>query len=153
MPSLHGIWALLVWFNANRLPTQWRRAMKAFVVLTIWAAMGLDDTHWITDLIVAAPLTLAVQAACVTRRFDLSRARLDIACGAALTAAWLFGLRSGQFDNTPLPLAWAAVALTLWWSFVRLNLRETPGSEDRTASASSPDSYLLRERCRPEAVA
>ena len=61
MPSLHTIWALLIWFNVGSLSARLRIGLRAFVILTLWAVMGLDDTHWLTDVVVGVPLAVAVQ--------------------------------------------------------------------------------------------
>jgi hypothetical protein len=121
MPSLHTIWALLVWFNAQSLPAGPRRGLRSFSLLTLWAAMGLDDTHWFMDVVVGVPLAVAIQAGVVTRGFEAaSRTWVTVLVCAAAAAAWLAGFRAG----TPLlalpPIAaWAAVAVTLAWPLSR----------------------------------
>jgi hypothetical protein len=115
MPSLHTVWALLIWFNAGPLPHVWRRALRLFAALTIWAAMGLDDTHWMTDLVVAVPLAVALQAAYVERPSAAKHQTLVIVSCAALVAAWLASIRLAWIVDLPSPLAWAAVASTIAW--------------------------------------
>ena len=117
MPSLHTAWALIIWWNARPLPAVWRQVARLFAALTIWAAMGLDDTHWFTDIVVGVPLAVAIQSACVTARVDASRTTWTrmLAC-AASTAAWLAAFRLGRplLDAPPL-LAWLAVAVSVAW--------------------------------------
>jgi hypothetical protein len=89
MPSLHMSAALLIWWNSRH----WRRARflaLAFLALTILATIGLGE-HYCTDLIVAVPYALFIQAL-GTRR------PLRVAClltGLSTTVAWLVLLRYG----------------------------------------------------------
>ena len=121
MPSLHTIWALLIWFNLGPLSARLRAVLKAFVVLTLWAVMGLDDTHWLTDVIVAVPLAVALQSAFVPAPGVAARRLWTTATAcAALTLVWLVALRTGTpLLNFPPLLAWIAVVVTVAWPLNR----------------------------------
>jgi hypothetical protein len=121
MPSLHTVWALLVWFNIRELPTLARWALRAFVAFTLWAVMGLDDTHWFLDAVVAVPFAVALQLAFVSGRAEgwQSCWRVVLAC-SALTVVWLVTLRTGSLlFSLPPAGAWAAVVATVWWPMRR----------------------------------
>jgi hypothetical protein len=120
MPSLHTAWALLLWFNRRQLAVTWQWALRAFVVLTLWAVMGLDDTHWFLDVVVAVPYAVALQLAFVTGVAQTSRRWIDVAICSALAGVWLAGLRTGSpLLSLPPVLAWAAVVATVWWPLFR----------------------------------
>jgi hypothetical protein len=119
MPSLHTVWALLIWFNAQTLPNAYRRAVRLFVVMNLWAAMGLDDTHWFMDVVVGVPLAVAVQSAVVRDEHDGRRWADAMAC-AALTAIWLIGFRTADpLLRMPTAVAWLGVVATVWWPLSR----------------------------------
>jgi hypothetical protein len=121
MPSLHAIWALLVWFNARPLRAFQRRCLGAFAALTLWAAMGLEDTHWMMDVVVGVPLAVAIQAVVIDRRSELIRSLTTASTCIALTAAWLVVFRGGfPILSAPSWLAWAAVVATLCWPLYRV---------------------------------
>jgi hypothetical protein len=124
MPSLHTVWALIIWFNAaslKRRPS--RAALRAFAALTIWAAMGLDDTHWFSDVVVAVPLAVAVQAAAVEQAIGSSRGRVTIAVCAAMTGLWLLAFRQGSvLLGLPRAAAWTLVIATAIWPLLRRRL-------------------------------
>jgi hypothetical protein len=137
MPSLHAAWALLVWFNAAPLGASWRRPIRVFVGLTFWAIMGLVDTHWATDVVVAVPLAVAVQLAIVTPSEPYRARWRDGALCAAIVAAWLLGLRHPDaLVALPVPLAWtlvvATVAAPLYRQRVVYGPRATDGVADRS---------------------
>jgi hypothetical protein len=112
MPSLHAAWAYLVWFNAANLPTYIRRGFRAFVILTLVATIGLRDAHWLTDLFVALPMAIALQAAFTTGLSWRGAARWRVVIGGAvLVAVWFAVLRLGVSMVLAWPgLSWALVA-------------------------------------------
>jgi len=121
MPSLHTIWALLIWFNVGSLSGKLKTGLRVFVILTLWAVMGLDDTHWLTDVVVGVPLAVAVQSAFVSSPgvAPLRRWTTVTAC-AALTLLWIGALRAGApLLNLPPILAWIAVLATVSWPLGR----------------------------------
>ena len=95
MPSLHTAWALsLLW--STRGMSWWRRyAAGAFFTLTLLYA-GAAGGHYIVDLIVAVPFTLAVYAATRgTAAWRVRTCQVAFAGGVLLFAAWLIVLRWG----------------------------------------------------------
>jgi PAP2 superfamily len=116
MPSLHAVWALLIWFNAEPLPSDWRRILRLCALMILWAAMGLDDTHWLTDIVVAVPLAVAIQLTFVTETANRSCRWRDASCCAALCGLWLLAFRAAEpLLSLPKPLAWLAVVITVSW--------------------------------------
>ncbi len=121
MPSLHTIWALLIWLNVGSLSARLRFGLRAFVILTLWAVMGLDDTHWLTDVVVGVPLAVALQAAFVPAPDVASSRRwVTVTACVLLTVLWLVALRAGTplLDFPPV-LAWIAVLATVCWPLSR----------------------------------
>jgi hypothetical protein len=116
MPSLHTIWALLIWFNALTLPAALRRSLQLFVVLTLWSVLSPEGSHWIMDIVVSVPLAVAIQLLVMTRRAEMAgRTRMAAVC-LALTGVWLIGFRTGMpLLALPRLVAWAAVLGTVCW--------------------------------------
>jgi hypothetical protein len=111
MPSLHAIWALLIWFNVRGASRPWRIGLRTFVAMNLWAAMALVDTHWITDLVVAIPIAVAIQLALSPYLGWMIRVGAIVVNGA-MVAAWLVGLRMGVLVSIPSLMSWSAVLLT-----------------------------------------
>jgi len=134
MPSLHAVWALLLWFNAETLSVASRRALRVFAVMNMWAAMGPGE-HWVMDLVVAVPIAVAIQSACV---IGSQRMWIDVTSCAALTAVWLIGFRAGvPLLNAPTAVAWMAVAVTVCGPLSRLaRARQIPVLRTDVASRS-----------------
>jgi PAP2 superfamily protein len=120
MPSLHTAWALLLWFNSRSFGAGWRWALRVFVAFTLWAVMGLDDTHWFLDVVVAVPFAVAIQLAFVPGAVEAPRRWTDIAICSTVTMMWLFGLKTAlPLLALPPALAWAVVVATIWWPLAR----------------------------------
>jgi hypothetical protein len=136
MPSLHTVWALLIWFNAGSLPSALRRGLRLFVLMNLWAAMGLQE-HWIMDIVVACPLAVAIQFAVVGNERG-SRRWMDVAACATVMGIWLLGFRSAtRLLQMPAVLAWMAVAITVCWPLLRLRRSSLMrASADAAASPS-----------------
>ncbi len=110
MPSLPAAWAYLVWFNAADLPSYIRRGFRVFVVLTLVATIGLRDAHWLTDLFVALPMAIALQAAFAAGLPWRAAARWRVVIGGAvLVVVWFAVLRLGA----PMVLAWPGLSWAL----------------------------------------
>jgi hypothetical protein len=92
MPSLHMAWALLVWFNCGRFSRAWRGLALAYVVLTVVATLGTGE-HYLADLAVALPFSVAVQSLWMPVHAPTRNAVL--AGGMGLTMLWLVALRYG----------------------------------------------------------
>jgi hypothetical protein len=89
MPSLHMSAALLIWWNSRH----WRYARYlalAFLALTMLATIGLGE-HYCTDLIVAVPFALFIQALGTRRPLHMT----CLATGLSMTVVWLVLLRYG----------------------------------------------------------
>jgi hypothetical protein len=114
MPSVHTAWALLIWWNSRERPAWVRTLAGLFLALTLASTLGMGE-HYLTDLIVAVPFTVAIQAA-FTRTIPLNRPERSQAlmAGAGLTVIWLIALRTSMavFERLPA-LAWAAVLITV----------------------------------------
>lgn len=137
MPSLHTAWALMIWFVAAGAGAKLRLALRLFAALNIAATMGAEDSHWITDLIVAVPMTVAVCAATMLGT-PLRGLRLAaIAVGGATTAAAMALLYAAipVFQALPV-LSWIFVAATvipplaintaLWRAALARRVRQEP---------------------------
>src|SRR5262249_371665 len=138
MPSLHTVWALLVWFNAGTLPASTRRLFRLFAVMNIWAAMGLDDTHWFMDVVVGVPIAVAIQSALLGGVVDGGPRRgrwAEWVGGAALGATWLAAFRVGEpLLSAPALVAWPAVIATICWPLARRRTARV-GLASKTAKA------------------
>lgn len=127
MPSLHLSWALLIYLNVRW--SRWRRICAGLlVVLTVMATMGFGQ-HYLIDLIVAVPFTLAVQEVSERQWFPAI-------INGALTIAWLLALRfDAALLHEPAFLAWALVVGTLAGAITIHNLKIGGGASLRGNSA------------------
>jgi PAP2 superfamily len=134
MPSLHTIWALLIWFSANGVAVGVRRALRAFVLLTLWAVLSPEGSHWLIDVIVSVPLAVAIHAAFLPiGHEDPTRRRVTIGACGLLTAVWLLGLRSGILLDLPPAAAWMAVLGTVCWPLWRRHASDRSSRERKAA--------------------
>jgi len=92
-PSLHMTWALLLWFNSRPFSRTARGLALAYVLLTIVGTLGTGE-HYLADLVVAFPFSVAVQAGW-THYQQFHRNALA-AAAASLTLMWLAFLRYGS---------------------------------------------------------
>jgi hypothetical protein len=142
MPSLHLVWALLTWLLAPAEPRWVRRAMLAFVGITVLTTLALGQ-HWVVDLIPSLPFTAVV--IWITRRLVPTPAQKPVSrrlpspyASATFMAAigcWLgifaFGLGGGM--GVLLGVIAAGCAWTAAGDYFRLQLRgdpEAPANED-----------------------
>lgn len=115
MLSLHTVWALLIWFNVRHFGNVPRRLLRGFSIANIIATMGPAGGHWLTDLMVAVPFAVGVQALCITIRSMHDNTRWGaVISGFAIAFAWLAALRwcTGIFVAVP-GLSWLAIVATL----------------------------------------
>jgi len=106
MPSLHIASCLLIVYNSWRHSLLLRIYTLVCLVLTAFATLGTGE-HYLVDLIVAVPLSVAVQLVC-------SKRMVPAAALLALVAAWLLALRTGAALQPDEPWhMWSAVAATL----------------------------------------
>jgi hypothetical protein len=114
MPSLHAAAAMLVVFNSILWP-RWAKILSGFFLFfTLLATMGLGE-HYFVDLVVALPLSLALQAAWThSVSWRAPERRNALILGVGLTCLWLAFLRVGApVYNQSLAVGWGAVILTL----------------------------------------
>jgi hypothetical protein len=125
MPSLHTAWALVIWWQARPLGRQVRLMAGVYLAFTILATIGYG-AHYVFDLVVAFPSTMACQALCMVvpgpgplAQPVAQLRRRTLLCGLILTLSWLVLLRYGLtvLAFSPLltaPAALATVAGSLW---------------------------------------
>lgn len=107
MPSLHIAMCLLILYNTWFGGLKWRLYGFLCLLLTAIATLGTGE-HYLIDLVVAVPLSAAVQMACSPRR-DLGSAGILL----GLVIGWLVTLRAGgAVFRHPLAI-WAALLTTL----------------------------------------
>ena len=121
VPSLHFSWALFIWWNLRRYGKVCEFFSLVFLGLTFLATLGLGE-HYLVDLVISFPFTLAIQALMTRRlplRFPPKVAALSF--GIACTAAWLVLLRYGLnlFWLSPV-IPWLSIALTIGFSLYLL---------------------------------
>ncbi len=116
MPSLHMAWALLLWSCCRPFPLLSRGFALAYVLLTVVATLGTGE-HYLADLVVAVPFSLAVEALWTPSQGITRYAAL--AGGTSLTLIWLLALRYGSeiFLLTPI-IPWACVIASTATSLV-----------------------------------
>jgi hypothetical protein len=106
IPSLHVAWCFLVLYNSRYFGSRLLRAYAAMcLVLTAAATLGLGE-HYLVDLIVAVPLSAAVQAG---GRRTWNRA---VFC-MGVVIAWLVILRAGAGWHVSPLVAWGMVCATV----------------------------------------
>lgn len=113
MPSLHLSWALMVLLNARGLNRIARAGAAAFLVVTVVATLGLGE-HYLVDLVVAVPFTMAFQGLFYRDLPFRHPARwFCLLWSALMTAAWIAFLRiAGGVEIAP-SLTWMASGLTV----------------------------------------
>ena len=93
MPSLHTAWALVIWWQARSLGRPVRVMAGVYLAFTILATVGYG-AHYVFDLVVAFPSTLACQALCMLVPASAARLRRQtLLGGVVLTVLWLGLLR------------------------------------------------------------
>jgi hypothetical protein len=109
MPSLHVAWSLLMlygsWFFRSRLL---RSYAALCLILTAVATLGLGE-HYLIDLTVSVPLSVAIQLGCSGSR------RRWLAAGLlmAIVVAWLVVLRTSFAWHAQPLVSWSAMGITL----------------------------------------
>jgi hypothetical protein len=105
VPSLHFAAALLVWWNLRRLGRFPRLIAGFFLVGTFLATLGTGE-HYLVDLIMTVPFSLALQAGLMATDVDSAGRRwATVGFGSLLTVAWLGALRSATFVSVvPAPI-------------------------------------------------
>jgi hypothetical protein len=94
VPSLHFAAALLTWWNLRRLGWGLRVIAGFFLIGTFVATLGTGE-HYLVDLIMTVPFSLALQAGLMATDLSLVRRRwYSVAIGSLLTIVWIAALRS-----------------------------------------------------------
>jgi hypothetical protein len=94
IPSLHFAAALLVWWNLRRLGWGLRLMAGFFLVGTFLATLGTGE-HYLVDLVMTVPFSVALQAGLMASHVSSRRRRwTTVGFGSLLTVIWLGALRS-----------------------------------------------------------
>jgi hypothetical protein len=136
MPSLHMAWALLLWFNCRPFSRIARGFTLLYVALTVVATLGTGE-HYLADLAVAVPFSVAVQA--LWTPAERPTRYIVLASATSLTLIWLMVLRygSGVFLVSPV-IPWACVVVSTASSLaLERVLRQNAGKAVRRLSAGA----------------
>jgi hypothetical protein len=121
VPSLHMAWAILLCFNSCSFSKTSRGLLLVYVVLTAMATLGTGE-HYLADLAVAVPFSVAVQAIWTPTRTRY----LVLGWTTGLTFIWLLLLRYGTvvfLESPAIPwtciIASTIVSLRLYGSLGR----------------------------------
>lgn len=145
MPSLHATWAYLLVFAVHGLGRFVRLATSALAGFTLVAAIEIGN-HWFTDLVVALPFAVAMQAlASFALPLHAPERRNAIAGGSILSVA-LLALMAMQPLVFPLSavfhwavmLAASAASILLWRQLAGRLVREYGGDASRKILAMRP---------------
>jgi hypothetical protein len=113
MPSLHTVWVLLLVMVAWRMGRPWFVGAVLFAGATLFATLGLRE-HYLIDLVVAVPLSVACYAVGSVLDGDgpWQRKVPAVLGGAALTALAILAVHYGIDALRAVPglAAFAAVA-------------------------------------------
>lgn len=137
MPSLHTTWALLVALASVEMKTGVRIFGAFYAAATVVATLGLRE-HYLIDLIVAVPFTVAVHAGMglVERSADKKTQLVATLGGAAMTVGLLLVLRYGTAWLRGVP--WVASCLVLTTLLASAWLIFRSEMERRRSWTSSP---------------
>jgi hypothetical protein len=128
IPSLHMAWALLLWFNSRPFSRTARGLALGYVLLTIVGTLGTGE-HYLADLVVALPFSVAVQAGWTD--CDAIRRNALTAAAASLTLLlWLVFLRYGSnFFLASPAVPWGCILVSTIVSLLLLRqLRSRKGA-------------------------
>jgi PAP2 superfamily len=131
MPSLHMAWALLLWFNSRPFSRVARALALSYVLVTIVDTLGTGE-HYLVDLAVALPFSVAVQALWSPVRTSTRAAVLASATVLTLTWLWMLRYAASFFLRSPA-ISWgcligSTMASLLLARFLRTG-GETPVAE------------------------
>jgi hypothetical protein len=105
IPSMHMAWALLILWSALELGPLALAMAGSLVGFMALATLGSGE-HYVVDLLVSAPLILAVTGV-------FKRDQVRFVLGLGLTCGWLVFLRTGWFLLFPGFASWTLVLGTL----------------------------------------
>jgi hypothetical protein len=133
MPSLHLGAALLSWWHVRPYGLVPRLITALLGVFTVLATLGLGE-HYLVDLVVAIPVTLAVQAACMPQEGALGRVSRMVFLGSALLVAGWYALLFHGVSRLDHPISiicgfsLATVTIVVWLEWrLRLAAEHQPG--------------------------
>lgn len=112
MPSLHTAWALAVFWTAGRFPIGWRWLLRGLLVVMLLQTLVF---HYLVDMVVAVPFTLALYAVTQTAvPWSVRQRRNACVFGWLQVAAWMIALRwgTGLFLASPA-IPWLAALFTV----------------------------------------
>ncbi len=114
IPSLHLTAALLIWWNTRRAGRWAHVAAGAYLVCVFVTTLGYGE-HYLIDLGVAVPFSLAMQALWTnTVPFRCSERRIAVIAGGVLATGWIVALRFGIHVLLAAPfIAWSAMLATV----------------------------------------
>jgi cytochrome P450 len=153
MPSLHTASVVLAYWQARPYGRWAGAAAAVFLIGTLVATLGQGE-HYLVDLVVAIPLSLAVYAACMPSRgtYDRQR-RAALSGGILMLAGWyaLLFLGVELLLGSPV-LAWlislGTTAAVLWleWRLYRAAVPDPVGLQSRLGIAhpAPPTSEVLK---------
>ncbi len=121
MPSLHTVWAILVWINLRYFQPSWRIAVlgATYALLVVIATLGMGE-HYLADLIVAVPLAVFVQTlASRDPPWRIAVRWQTLFASVLMTICWLWLI---CFSSITLaaPLAWGLILATIIVSYLLL---------------------------------
>jgi hypothetical protein len=133
MPSLHLACALLSWWHVRPYGLLARLTTALLGVFTVLATLGLGE-HYLVDLVVAIPFTLAVQAACMPQAGALRRVSRMVFLGSVLLVAGWYALLFYGVSRLQYPISitcgfsLATVTIVVWLEWrLRLAAEHQPG--------------------------
>lgn len=115
MPSLHAAWGLALAFSGWELGIGWG-ILFSFISLSIIAAtLGLGE-HYVVDLIVAFPFTVALWTIC-HRRIPPVVKWVGSGLCTVIVAAWLLAITTSWIQRQPPLIIWIMTAASLIYPF------------------------------------
>jgi hypothetical protein len=139
IPSMHTIWALLLFWSSRGCGSRARVLTFVFLGLTLMATLDLGE-HYLVDLVVGVPTAVTMEAIFYPQRHWFSWARGGIAAlNLAIVMAWLFLLRWQMLLSLSAPACWALLAVTVLAALhleskIEVRVGETEGSATRAIS-------------------
>jgi hypothetical protein len=112
MPSLHTAWALVAFWAAGKCGWLWRWTLRGLLLIMLLQTLAY---HYLADMIVAIPFTLALYA--ITQGgipWSAIERRAAAGFGISTVAIWLVVLRWGTalFQSSPM-IPWGAALCTV----------------------------------------
>lgn len=152
IPSLHTSWALLLYWHTRGTHRATQAFGALFLLFTLLATLGLGQ-HYIFDLVIAVPFSLAVRSAFarkLTWGGSGGQRRNGFAFGAMMTLTWLIVLRAAPAAILAVPLLVRAVTIASvaagWWLERQLYVEEERLAADPTLLPRSASEYPSFEK-------